>query len=607
MQHHLPFPPVFGKAFHLHLFDAQTGKSARAYHDPERTLAHPARIEPEANGLLPTIILDPAKRYHAKLSSASGVPLASYIIEPAMLAQASVGPDDAGLFTGLSDMSIPSGVTRIRTEGWARPGLGGGDYVADDRANAEFARAHPRFCTRTANGRYFRLLDNGGLITVEQGGAKGDSEGANRINDRDAFQAALDYAHATGLARIAMAQPRYSLWCTQRRAAERGTFHEPDGSALIIAAGQNIHLIGLAAERTRLVFRLPDGSSFQGSGGSKGYHLVEGRVWRGCGLYVRGTGPIDRTALRRETHQRLRIEHLVIDGGTKKSSNWSIPANPANGEGWDITHKGIYAEADRAGGDIEIVDCEMCGWRGETVYTSNDPSATLFVRNASFREASGQGLNPNGCRVDVEDCLISGCYMGIEGWLGLGGGRIVRTAIVDCYGDFGKSGGAFALDGGYYDNRKRMDGKAVPRLAAAQPTAGTIDIEVRDCGRAFLGSWMKGRISLRATRLFIGAASPYSSGSQDLDLAIALAPDGRAASQVWLGGGAGKPGAKLTDRIDLRITGLAGKAAWKNVPPIVWRGSLGPDVRIAQSGLSDRARPQALTPVSDFTPQLRTP
>lgn len=567
-------------------------------------LANP--VEPAGDGQWPAIHLDPARGYEVRLLAGNGGLAFTRPLTAGALTGSS-SPDDAGLFTGLGDVPVPPGVSRIRTEGWDERGLGAGDYICDDMATEALAAAHPRFCARTANGRYFRLRGSGGLITVEQGGARGDPQGAHAVNDQPAFQAASDYAIAMNIARVGLAQARYSVWMPQRT-SDPGEKHSPDGNAIVIPARKAVHFIGLTRERPHVAFRMPGGETFEGREPGRNFLVIGTRAWRGGAFFIR---TIARRIARAEgavpPRSGLTLEHLVIDGGTRPDGNGHNQASVIDGKGWDITHKGIWTEADGLGGDITIRDCEMTGWRGETVFASADADATLTVRNSAFRNSGGQGLNPNGCRVDVDGCTISDCYIGIEGWTGCHGGRIVATTIERC-GSAKTGGGAFGLEG-YLDFWRPHPPHAMRRVPDADEIPlGTIDITCIDSNRAQAGWWLRGRLRLIDTAVLFGQPGAHSEGSRHVDLDIELVTDRKQAAYVLIRGGTGKAGDQLTNDMALRVTAkrTPGAVARGLIPavPVQWHGSLGPNVRVRLRGDPSAPKPREMGESPDHQPRF---
>lgn len=589
------------------------GKDAAIYADPSLLLRHPNPVTADMLGHFPAIYLDPSRPVQVQLLSAAGSVVASHRMAPGITGMATT-PDDGGLFADLVHMAPPAHLSALRTQGWDSHGNGAADYVSDALATPDLARTHPRFCVTTANGRCFRLNPTGGMITVEQGGARGDPSGSGRIDDRAAIQATVDYAAAVGVAKIGLSAPSYTVWFPKRTSPP--STEAVDGHGIVIAPDQQIHMIGLGSGRSTLRFLSPGGVSPDGTTPGQAFQVVQGKVWRGSGFYLYATRPIERRMLDRTSpRQSLTLEHLVIDGATRKSGYYGWPARLSDGAGWDITHKGIRSRADVRGGDITILDCVMTGWRGETVYTSGDPAAKLIVRDSSFLHSNGQGLNPNGCFVDVQNCKIRDCYLGIEGWTGLSGGKLLNVEISDCFGIQGKSGGAFGLDGEYFMNRP-LQAKAsqtnFPDNPSPPGTLGThrsgqaeVSLVVRNCGRALVGSWIKGTIQATDTAIVIGDGTAFAGGSNHVDLDITLITDQRNESYVIIANGSR---GLATDHIHLRIDSQATPAAIAaNRRPdaaLRWHGTLGSDVAVQFTGRQALHAPKPDAPFSGPPPKI---
>ncbi|KQM22270.1 hypothetical protein ASE49_02995 [Novosphingobium sp. Leaf2] len=589
------------------------GKDAVIYADAGLVLRHPNPVMSDMLGHFPAIYLDASRPVQVQLLSAARSVVASHRMAPGMAGIATT-PDDGGLFADLVHMAPPAHLRALRTEGWDSHGSGAADYVSDALATPDLARDHPRFCVTTANGRCFRLNPTGGMITVEQGGARGDPSGSGRIDDRAAIQATVDYAATVGVTKIGLSAPLYTVWFPKRTSPP---FTEAvDGHGIVIAPDQQIHMIGLGSARSTLRFLSPGGVSPDGTTPGQAFQVVDGKVWRGSGFYLYATRPIERRVLDRTSpRQSLTLEHLVIDGATRKSGYYGWPARLADGAGWDITHKGIRSRADLRGADITILDCVMTGWRGETVYATDDPAAKLTVRNSTFLHSNGQGLNPNGCMVDVQGCKIQDCYVGIEGWTGLGRGRIIDVEITDCYGIPGKSGGAFALDGEFAENRRIQmhapgpdiaDNPAPPgNLGRFRTQQGQISLVVRNCGPGLIGSWLTGKIVATDTRLVLGDGTAFAGGARHLDLDITLITDTNEQAHVVI---ANRYTGVTTDHIHLRIDNQATPAAIAaNRRPdtvMTWHGALGSDVTVQISGRDGVQAPKPDAPTSGPSPRI---
>jgi hypothetical protein len=108
-------------------------------------------------------------------------------------------------FAELGQVRLPASVSRIASTGCEVPGVGPGEYVADDFADAALAAAHPRFCKADAAGRHFRLLPVNGEVHGHQGGMRGDG-----TDDGPAMRAGVAYATLFG-ARFVLSPRTYVI------------------------------------------------------------------------------------------------------------------------------------------------------------------------------------------------------------------------------------------------------------------------------------------------------------------------------------------------------------------------------------------------------------
>ncbi len=327
---------------------------------------------------------------------------------------ARAGQGEPALFADLPRRSISGELACIDSSGFAAYGLGAGRYIADGLCTADLLARHPRFVFRTANGRIFRLLAEAGAIAVEQGGARGSgTQDGGTVDDRPAVQAAIDYAEAAGIGEVRFEQARYRIDCPRRTSPASEKFAE-DGHPIAVRA--SLVLRGAAAERTVLDFRAQGGGDPETEWQTIPAAPHDGTpvVWRGGGLFVRGDladpAPAPRTVA------RLELDRLILAGNRRNTGNHAFPADPATGDGWDVTDKALWVQ-DSFVGEIVCRDTDMIGWKGEIVYLAGESNAVkrLELERCTIATSNGSALNPSvDCEILARDCRFGDCFQAQE-------------------------------------------------------------------------------------------------------------------------------------------------------------------------------------------------
>lgn len=498
------------------------------------------------------------------------------------------------LFVELAGRAIPRAIDRVHSSGHAAPGIGAAAYVSDTLCDEDLLAAHPACVFRTANGRIFRLAPEAGMITVEQAGAAGDGA----ANDQPAIQRAIDYAIAAGIATVGFPAAEYALWNPVRTTPSTNV-HAYDGHNIVVD-GQ-IHLKGLWPgnhRRAKLAYYHVDGSSRQ-----TGYQIKGGQVWRGGGVFLKGAlaAPADYN-----DRTQVTLEDLELDGGFPRTvfgagAPW--PANPATGDGWDITDRGLWVENDRYVGDMRLINVKIHRFGGELVYSGGKSGArdpVLHIRECELSDGNGNALNPSACLTDIDGVLIENHNLPIEGWTGKHG-RITNVVVKDChYGGALQGGKADTVSGDYYAPM-RVDADKVP--------LGRIDLKLVNCvGPFFPGCWLTGRIEAIDTAVAIGANPPFAQGVRECELEILLVTDQKATGALTLNGGDGGAGQKKTDQLDLRVhvvrTAAAKAAARQLSIAVGYQGSLGDNIRVHLTGEPALYPPAPVGTLHDFAPRF---
>ena len=313
------------------------------------------------------------------------------------------------LFADLAMRSPAPDILRLDSAGYGTPGKGAGRYVSDGLCDEALLAAHPRFAFRTANARIFRLDAEGGSLAAEQGGAAGDGSS----NDQPALQAAIDYAHAIGARELRLESETYRVDCPVRVSPVEDKRAE-DGRPLVIR--RSLAIRGCAPGRTCLDFRALDGEDPETN-----WQLVARSasdptlaVWRGGAIYLQGDVP--DPGFGRRTIARLELDRLVLKGNRRNTGAWTYPANPASGDGWDISDRGFWVQ-DCYVGEIVMRDTDMTGFKGEIVYLAGAAKAVekIVLDRCRFATSNGSAFNPGvDCEVLATDCSFGDCFQAQE-------------------------------------------------------------------------------------------------------------------------------------------------------------------------------------------------
>lgn len=444
-------------------------------------------------------------------------------------------------------------------------------WVADTLADAALAAAHPLFCA-DIDGTFYRLLpDANGLIPVGEGHAD------HSADDRPAIQAAINYSEAVGAAGVRFDAPAYSLWRTQRTPTAPNDIHA-DKTGLLLTTTRTQAFISTCPQ-TVLYRRDTDGSAmgiakFTSCTGSGGYY------WRGGGIFTEGatTDPGDPSA------HSIHLHNIMLDGGITDSSEENSPhgANMApNGDGWDISDKGIWQSNDRCCGHIRLTgNSGVRYFMGELIYSSGVGAGVAKRKiylgpDVDLGHTCGSCLNGNGHTMEVERCHLHNGFIGIEGWTGELGGYI-KARISHTKRDTLQGGIPNFSGTGSYNLKSRPTASIVP--------IGAIDLVLHKCAQFDLGSWLQGRIVAVDCCPFIGNGAAFNGGSRELDIDIQTWCDqGNVLAGVSLQGGAA--GTKTTDAVTIRLdckrteNAVANSYAFGDAVASV--GSFGPSVTVA--------------------------
>lgn len=498
------------------------------------------------------------------------------------------------LFSQFSAQLIKIGTDIVTTTGHIEIGKGGASYVADGLANAAFQTAHPRFVGKSSNSRYFRALPVNGALAVEIAGAIGD----DTANDQPAIQATVAYAEAIGCRSVIFTKPAYRLFCPIRTSDPDGTIgqHTYDGRPLVIASVMT--LSSSSAAGTVLNFRNNSGSPRE-----SGWQVVrsnsvgQDQVWRGGGLFLRCPSSLPVAPAERPG---ISLVDITLNGGIPRSNYYGFPARLADGDGWDVTDKGIEVEPDRFSGDIRLIRSAVKGFRGELIFQAGENNGELYMRTAVLAETNGDAFQSCGTNVDIDGLFVARCYATFEGWAGRRG-RIVNAVFEDCISTGGMEGGRLNTVSANRNTPLRFSDGLAPWL--------NLDAEFRNCGNVKFGSWTRGRVKLTDSPLLIDGNGLYSEGLHDIDLDVLSQVDQLSdIMAVALTGGEAAGSKTLTD-VRLRLTCSRSEEARRNgrmhTQPVAYSGSIGANVLIEQSSGETKRYSAPTAAVTDFHPCFR--
>jgi hypothetical protein len=352
-------------------------------------------------------------------------------------------------------------------------------------------------------------------------------------NDQPAIQKAIDFAAATGAATVRFGKPAYAVW-VPARTSDPAMKNVEDGQPIIVR--QSVALIGRAQGRTTLRFRNVDGRSLAAA-----WQVVKGKVWRGGGIFLKGLLSYDRSGA---VPPSILLSDLDLDGGCPMGSFFGYPARPSDGDGWDITNKGLWAEDDRRTGDWTIHRCKVSGFRGEMIYQGGEYHGAITMRDVEFAHTNADILNPCGTNIDIERGYFHHGFSAWEGW----GGR--KGRIVDCLFENCQHGGGMQGGKAYTQTHERgAFARPTPFAAGVKPWL-TLDIRMVDCGNVYIGSWVRGRIDLTDSVLAISSKVFHSVSDIDVDV-IARCRKKRLPAALSITGGG--PGQVLLRVITVRL------------------------------------------------------
>lgn len=131
------------------------------------------------------------------------------------------------------------------------------------------------------------------------------------------------------------------------------------------------------------------------------WSLVNGQVARGMGILIKGT---DNPS---QPRRSITIKNLELSGGTNGfTGNRGFPANPTNGDGWDLGHKGIVLDFNKNLDNITIDSVDVHDFRGELIYAGGSGVGKVTILNTRLRNSNASMLSLDA-DLTVRNCEFS--------------------------------------------------------------------------------------------------------------------------------------------------------------------------------------------------------
>jgi hypothetical protein len=109
-------------------------------------------------------------------------------------------------------------------------------------------------------------------------------------------------------------------------------------------------------------------------------------VWRGgCIGIMGGTSA--------SPQQNISVVDLEIDGTAHYTGNTAWPASTVNGDGWDITHRGVWCNQDKYIYNVLVQNCNIHGFKGELTYSAGPYIKNHSLLNNNFDDSNGEATN----------------------------------------------------------------------------------------------------------------------------------------------------------------------------------------------------------------------
>lgn len=325
--------------------------------------------------------------------------------------------------------AVPGASVQVNVHGGAAATLYADDASDDLLANPLTADGEGVFSAFVEEGTYDVVVNGGAPKRVEAfvGGATGGFALKSHLELNWADEGAI------GDGNVVNADANRAAWdsaIAKLKVAGRGKLKLPMGIFWVrpsstpanypadIGADLGLHFLGIDGDNISI-----EGSPLGGTvikcapriGASNELSWVvtgDGKVWRGGGIFIAGGD--DAGSKRRN----ITLKDFELDGGASYTGNNVFPANVGTGDGWDITHKGVWIENDKYADNIRLERVHVHGFKGEIVYGGGHFIDRVVARDCELHETNGDCWSVEG-RNRVTDCeMYKAAGQGIEDLVG---------------------------------------------------------------------------------------------------------------------------------------------------------------------------------------------
>ncbi|BAY31549.1 hypothetical protein NIES2107_34080 [Nostoc carneum NIES-2107] len=131
------------------------------------------------------------------------------------------------------------------------------------------------------------------------------------------------------------------------------------------------------------------------------YSLIAGKVVRGHGILIKGTlDPFN-------PRKNVSIKNLELNGGIPGfTGNRNWPAEQSNGDGWDLTHKGIALDFNTNLDNITLDSISVHDFRGELIYGGGGGIRKVTISKTQLKSSNASLLSLDA-DLTVTECEFS--------------------------------------------------------------------------------------------------------------------------------------------------------------------------------------------------------